>query len=79
MSEMNLEEESSEHDPRLCLVGRFFVNRPVRFKEMKIRMSEVWRPVKGGGGEGSATRAILVPIFSQTRYGGGTEGRSVDI
>jgi hypothetical protein len=41
------EEESSEHDPRLCLVGRFLVNRHVRLKEMKIRMSEVWRPVKG--------------------------------
>jgi hypothetical protein len=23
------EEDSSEHDPRLCLVGRFLVNRPV--------------------------------------------------
>jgi len=41
------EEENSEHDPHLCFVGRFLVNRPVRFKEMKIRMSEVWRPVKG--------------------------------
>jgi len=41
------EEESPEHDPHLCLVGRFLVNRPVRLKEMKIRMSEVWRPVKG--------------------------------
>jgi hypothetical protein len=41
------EEESSEHDTRLCLVGRFLVNRPVRLKEMKIWMSEVWRPVKG--------------------------------
>jgi hypothetical protein len=37
------EEESSEHDPRFCLVGRFLVNRPIRLKEMKIRMSEVWR------------------------------------
>jgi len=34
---------------------------------------------EGGGGERSATRAILVPILSQTGYGGGTEGRSVDI
>jgi hypothetical protein len=30
------EEESSEHDPCLCLVGCFLVNRPVRLKEMKI-------------------------------------------
>jgi len=30
---------------------------------------------KGGGGEGSATSAIL----SQTGYGGGIGGRSVDI
>lgn len=33
------EEESAEHDPHLCLVGRFLVNSPVRLKEMKIRMS----------------------------------------
>jgi len=30
------EEESVEHDRRLCLVSRFLVNRPVRLKEMKI-------------------------------------------
>jgi len=41
------EEESSQHDRRLCLVGRFLVNRPIRLKEMKIRMSKVWRTVKG--------------------------------
>jgi len=29
------EEESVEHDPRLCLFGRFLVNRSVRLKEMK--------------------------------------------
>jgi len=34
---------------------------------------------EGSGGEGSPIRAILVPILSQTGYGGGTEGRSVDI
>ena len=49
MTEVSLEDLSlsSEHDPRLCLVGRFLVNRPVRLKEMKIRMSVVWRLVKG--------------------------------
>jgi hypothetical protein len=36
------EKESSEHDPHICLVGRFLVNRPVRFKEIQIQMSEVW-------------------------------------
>jgi len=41
------EDESDEHDPRLCLVSCFLVNRPIQIKEMKIRMSEVWRPVKG--------------------------------
>jgi hypothetical protein len=41
------EEESSEHDPRLCLVKRLLFNRHVRFKEMKIRMYEVWQPGKG--------------------------------
>jgi len=41
------EEESSQHERRLCLVGRFLVNRPIRLKEMKIRMSKVWRTVKG--------------------------------
>jgi len=34
---------------------------------------------EGGGGEGSATRAIFVPIISQIGYGRGTEGWSVDI
>ena len=37
------EEESSKHDLRLCLVGR-----PVWLKEMKIRMFDVWRPMKEG-------------------------------
>jgi hypothetical protein len=44
----DIEEEGSyEHNPYLCLVGRFLVNFPIRLKEMKIRMYEVWRLVKG--------------------------------
>lgn len=34
---------------------------------------------KEGGGEGTATRIILVPIILETGYGGGTEGRPVNI
>lgn len=41
------EENDSLYDPKLCLVGRFLVNRPVQLNSMKKRMSEVWRPVKG--------------------------------
>ncbi|XP_024628924.1 uncharacterized protein [Medicago truncatula] len=57
------EEESSEHDPHLCLVGRFLVNRPIRLKEMKIRMYEVWRPVKGVAVKEAQPRLFLFQFF----------------
>jgi len=56
-------EESTEHDPRLCLVVRFLVNRPVRLKELKIRMSEVWRLVKGVAVKEAQPGLFLFQLF----------------
>jgi hypothetical protein len=44
----DIEEEGDEQvDLKWCLVGRFLCNRPMHFKSMKIRMADLWRPVKG--------------------------------
>lgn len=34
-------------DLRWCLVGRFYSDRLVHLKSMKIRIEDLWRPVKG--------------------------------
>jgi len=31
--------DESQYDPNLCLVGRFFMDRPIRLDNMRIRMS----------------------------------------
>jgi hypothetical protein len=36
----------NNHDVNLCLVGRFVHDRPIKFNNMKVRMADVWRPVK---------------------------------
>ncbi|WJX70880.1 hypothetical protein P8452_54940 [Trifolium repens] len=36
----------NNHDVNLCLVGRFVHDRPIKFNIMKVRMADVWRPVK---------------------------------
>lgn len=41
-----VEEDMGNHSLSNCLVGRFLCDRPVRFNAMKVRLSEVWRPVK---------------------------------
>ncbi|MCI23553.1 hypothetical protein A2U01_0044734 [Trifolium medium] len=42
------EEEGDEQvDLQWCLIGRFLCERPIHFKSMKIRMADLWRPVKG--------------------------------
>jgi 14-3-3 protein epsilon len=44
----DFEEEGDEQvDLKWCLVGRFLCNRPIHFKSMKVRMADLWRPVKG--------------------------------
>jgi hypothetical protein len=44
----DLEEEGDEQvDLKWCLVGRFLCDRPIHFKSMKVRMADLWRPVKG--------------------------------
>ncbi|CAJ2667227.1 unnamed protein product [Trifolium pratense] len=43
----DLEENSDEqYDVNLCLVGRFIHDRPIKFNSMKVRLADVWRPVK---------------------------------
>jgi len=41
------EEDESQDDPNLCLVGQFLVDLHVRLKSMKVRMLEVWRKMMG--------------------------------
>lgn len=41
------EDAETKHDLRLCLVGRFLTDRPIRVVIRKARMAGIWRPVKG--------------------------------
>ncbi|MCI21255.1 hypothetical protein A2U01_0042421, partial [Trifolium medium] len=42
------EEEGEEQvDLQWCLVGRFLCERPIHFNSMKVRMVDLWQPVKG--------------------------------
>lgn len=41
------EEDESQHDPNLCLVGLFLVDLPVRLKIENVCILEVWRPMTG--------------------------------
>jgi hypothetical protein len=41
------EEEDVQVDLRWCLIGRFLCDKTVHFNSMKVRMAEVWKPVKG--------------------------------
>ncbi|GAU42644.1 hypothetical protein TSUD_398490 [Trifolium subterraneum] len=44
----DFEEDGDEQvDLRWCLVGRFLCERAIHFNSMKIRMAELWNPVKG--------------------------------
>ncbi|MCI43868.1 hypothetical protein A2U01_0065107, partial [Trifolium medium] len=42
-------EEEGEEQVNLqwCLVGRFLCERPIHFNSMKVRMADLWKPVKG--------------------------------
>lgn len=40
------EDDTVQDDVTLCLVGRFLHDRPIKFNNMKVRLAEVWRPVK---------------------------------
>jgi 14-3-3 protein epsilon len=42
-----VEEGDEQADFQWCLIGRFLCDRPIHFKSMKIRMADLWRPVKG--------------------------------
>jgi 14-3-3 protein epsilon len=41
------EEDEVEVDLRWCLIGRFLCDKTIHFNSMKVRMAEVWKPVKG--------------------------------
>jgi hypothetical protein len=41
------EEENEQVDLRWCLVGRFLCERTIHFNSMKVRMADLWKPVKG--------------------------------
>ncbi|MCI24316.1 hypothetical protein A2U01_0045499, partial [Trifolium medium] len=41
------EEEETQVDLRWCLVGRFICDRAIHFNSMKVRMADLWKPVKG--------------------------------
>ncbi|MCI06737.1 hypothetical protein A2U01_0027797, partial [Trifolium medium] len=41
------EEGEEQNDFQWCLMGRFLCEKPIHFKSMKIRMADLWRPVKG--------------------------------
>jgi hypothetical protein len=39
--------EDEQVELRWCLVGRFLCERAVHFNSMKVRMADLWKPVKG--------------------------------
>jgi hypothetical protein len=41
------EDEEDQMDLRWCLVGRFLCERTIHFNSMKVRMADLWKPVKG--------------------------------
>jgi 14-3-3 protein epsilon len=41
------EEGEEQVNLQWCLVGRFLCERPIHFKSMRIRMADLWRPVRG--------------------------------
>jgi hypothetical protein len=41
------DEEEEQVDLRWCLVGRFICERAIHFNSMKVRMADLWKPVKG--------------------------------
>ncbi|MCH92514.1 hypothetical protein A2U01_0013454 [Trifolium medium] len=41
------EEGDEQVDLRWCLVGRFLCERVIHFNSMKVRMPDLWRPMKG--------------------------------
>ncbi|MCI62428.1 hypothetical protein A2U01_0083685, partial [Trifolium medium] len=44
----DFEEEGDDNvDFRWCLIGRFLCDRPIHFNSMRVRMADVWKPVKG--------------------------------
>ncbi|KAK2423100.1 zinc knuckle (CCHC-type) family protein [Trifolium repens] len=44
----DFEEEGDEQmDLRWCLVGRFLCDKTIHFTSMKVRMAELWKPVRG--------------------------------
>ncbi|MCI88614.1 hypothetical protein A2U01_0109901, partial [Trifolium medium] len=44
----DFEQENEEQtDLRWCLVGRFICERPLHVNSMKVRMADLWKPVKG--------------------------------
>jgi hypothetical protein len=41
------EEDDNQVDLRWCLIGRFLSERVIHFNSMKVRMADLWKPVKG--------------------------------
>ncbi|KAK2429287.1 hypothetical protein QL285_027738 [Trifolium repens] len=41
------DEEEEQVDLRWCLIGRFICERAIHFNSMKVRMADLWKPVKG--------------------------------
>ncbi|XP_045791974.1 uncharacterized protein LOC123886726 [Trifolium pratense] len=57
------ENETEQDDVSLCLVGRFVHDRPIKFNVMKVRLAEVWRPVKGMSVKQSSHGLYLFKFF----------------
>jgi hypothetical protein len=41
------DDEEEQVDLRWCLVGRFICERAIHFNSMKVRMADLWKPVRG--------------------------------
>jgi hypothetical protein len=41
------DEHEEQVDLKWCLVGRFLCERTIHFNSMKVRMADLWKPVKG--------------------------------
>jgi hypothetical protein len=41
------DEEDEQADLRWCLIGRFLCDRAIHFNSMKVRMADLWKPIKG--------------------------------
>lgn len=56
-------EEDATNDLRLCLVGRFLIDRPICVVIIKSRMAGIWRPMKGATIKETSPGIFLFQFF----------------